>query len=58
MEGYVMLGINYQAIFCKVKKCKYNKIHKVFDGDDVIVEIYYTCEKDEINIDSTGKCKQ
>ena len=53
-----MLGVDYQTINCLVKGCEYNERHEVLDGDDKLIQVYFTCEKDTINVDSTGKCKE
>ena len=53
-----MLGVNYQSIYCKVTKCPHNEKHKVYDGNNKIVEIYYTCEKEDIHINKAGKCQE
>ena len=53
-----MLGVNYQSINCGVKKCKFNHRSELLDGKtNKVVEVYYTCEKDTVNIDSDGACK-
>lgn len=52
-----MLGVEYQSIHCKVKKCKHNEKHEVRDGKtNKIVEVYYTCEKSDVSIKKDGKC--
>ena len=54
-----MLGINYQYIYCKVTKCRHNKKHVVRYGKTgKIAEVYYTCEKEKININKKGKCTE
>jgi hypothetical protein len=52
-----MLGVEYQTINCDKQGCPYNERHVVKDGDNRIVEIYYTCEKKEININWKGQCE-
>ena len=53
-----MLGVEYQSIYCKVKKCQHNHKHVVYDSTDKVAEVYYTCEKEDIYLDKTGKCRE
>lgn len=54
-----MLGVNYQTINCKVKKCRRIKKHEIYDGKTKkICEVYYTCGKENININAKGKCEE
>lgn len=54
-----MLGVEYQHIYCKVKKCRFNEKHQVRDGKtNKVVQTYYTCEKSDIDIDKNGICTE
>ena len=54
-----MLGVDYQYIYCAVKNCKHNKKNVVRDGKtNKTVEVYYTCEKENVYISKNGKCKE
>lgn len=54
-----MLGVEFQSIYCNVKKCKYCERNETLDGKtDRVVEVYYTCNKDDIYLDSSGRCKE
>jgi hypothetical protein len=58
MKGNIMLGVEYQTIYCDVKKCKYNEKHTAHDGKTrKVCEVYHTCEKSTINITKTGRCR-
>jgi len=54
-----MLGVEHQPIYCEVTQCSYREKHIVRDGKtNKIVEVYYTCEKETVYINKTGKCKE
>ena len=54
-----MLGVNYQTIYCNVKKCRHNEKHETLDGKtEKVVETYYICKAEYIYLDKNGKCKE
>ena len=53
-----MLGVDYQHIYCDVKKCPDNEKHQVFDGNGKVIQTYYTCEREQIYINKGGVCRK
>lgn len=55
-----MLGtIIHRPIDCGVKNCRHNRKHEVYGGDDrELLEIYYRCAKEHIEIKANGKCTE